>query len=295
MTTELDSVLDAVLDHQAASEPTAGTVAGKTYIDAIPVGQISADHAYQRQLDASRVRRMAAEYDPSLVGVLEVSRRPDGTFRVIDGQHRLHMIRQARGSSAAVACNVHTGLSPEQEAQLFFDIDKKRRRLTGWDRWNARRGAGESIVLDIERIANSHGLSIDPAPKPRHLRCVAACEKLTAAATLATLDETLRLLVAAYDGDADSLRAEIVHGLGLVLATYEDEIDQDRLARALQGIASRQISARASALRETQPGGLPRLAAHVIVERYNGEPGARVEPFLKRAPSTSRAHLRKPA
>ncbi len=285
MTTDLDTVLDSVIDDHDHNTSDA-TTRGRSYVDAVGVREISTDHTYQRPLDAHRVGRMVAEYDQSLVGVIEVSLRPDGTYRVIDGQHRLAMVRQVRGAGAHVACNVHTGLTPEQEAQLFFDIDKKRRRLTGWDRWNARRGAGEAVVLDIERIAAAHGLKIDPSAKPMHLRCVAACEKLLTLAGLTTLDETLSVCVAAYGGEPDSLRAEIVHGVGLVLAFYPaDTLDRGRLVTAMQGIAPRQLSARAAALRESVSGQLPRLAASVLVDRYNAEPGRKVPPFLKHVPT----------
>lgn len=287
--TEIDTLVGDLLDQQAAAESDIPQIV-QTYVDAIPVSSIDVDYTYQRELDRKRVAKMVAEYDPSLIGVIEVSKRADDTYRVIDGQHRLFVVRAAHqlGTKAHIACNVHTGLTPEQEAQLFFDIDSKRRRLTGWDRWNARRGAGEQIVMDIERLAREHGLTIDPAPRERHLRCVGACEKLVDLAGLDVLDETLRLAVAAYAGVPDSLRAEIVHGTGLVLAYYPTEVDRPRLLAAMQSIAPRQLSARAAALREVHTAQLPRLAAHVIVERYNAEPGPKIQDFLKRVAAGSR-------
>lgn len=283
MSIDLDAIVDQAVDdidnHNPAGQKT---VHAATYVDAIAVNDIHVDHSYQRPLDENRVSRMAADFDPSLVGVIEVSLRADGTYRVIDGQHRLVTVRIAKGMSAAIACNVHTGLTPAEEAQLFFDIDRKRKRLTGWDRWYARRGAGEQVVVDIETVASKHGLKIDPAAKVNHLRCVSTCEKVVELAGLDLLDETLRVCVAAYQGETDSLKAEIVHGVALILAFYEPgTIDVDRLIRGMQSIASRQISARAASLRETQRGQLPRLAAHVIVDRYNAQPGPKVTPFAK--------------
>lgn len=282
---DLDNLVDQVLDDVDHAVADTTTAAGRTYVDAVPADSIGVDHTYQRDLDQNRVNRMALEYDPSLVGVLEVSQRADGTIVVIDGQHRLAMVRQIKGNTAHVVCNVHTGLTVEAEAKLFFDIDAKRRRLTGWDRWNARVGAGEPAVLDIIDVAGQHGLIIDPAPRPRHLRCVTACEKVVKRGGLTLLYTALHVLVDAYQGEPDSLRAETVHGVGLVLHVYPD-IDTARLTRALQGVAARQVTARAQGLRETQSGTLPRLAAHVITDLYNREPGPNVKPFLQHAPKS---------
>lgn len=282
MSTDLDTIVDSVVGEIDEGPAAEQKIHAGTYVEAVPVAEIAVDHSYQRPLDERRVSRMAAEFDPSLVGVIEVSLRDDGTYRVIDGQHRLVCVRIAKGMSAAIACNVHTGLTPAEEAQLFFDIDRKRKRLTGWDRWFARRGAGEQIVLDIEQAAANHGLKIDPGAKPGHLRCVAACEKVVELGGIDLLDETLRICVAAYQGETDSLRAEIVHGVALILAFYPpDTVDVDRLVAGMQAIAARQVSARAAALRETHAGQLPRLAAHVVVDQYNKQPGPRLTAFLK--------------
>lgn len=284
--TDLASLIDDVIDDLDNNDPSAYQIKpapkADTYVDAIPVRSIRVDHTYQRQLAPTRVARMVAEFDPSLVGVIEVSLRDDGTYAVIDGQHRLAAVRSAKGMGAAIAANVHQGLSPEDEARLFFEIDRKRSRLTGWDKWNARRGALEAVVLEIEAVAATHGLTIAPAAKPNHLRCVAACEKVVDLGGIDLLDESLRVCVAAYAGEPDSLRAELVHGVALILAFYPPgTVNPDRLIAGMQSIAARQITARAAALRETHNGILPRLAAHVIVDRYNAQPGPKLTPFLK--------------
>jgi len=151
----------------------AGTGSGSgPYVTALACSKLFADPAYQRELDDARVQRMAKAYDPALVGVLEVSARDDGRFALVDGQHRWAMLRLAHPGRdrAPVVCNVHTGLTPESEARLFYEIDAKRRRLTGFDRWNARRGAGDPKVLDIERVAAGHGLEVTPVVGEAKLR-----------------------------------------------------------------------------------------------------------------------------
>jgi len=254
MTIDLDAIVDQAVDQLDESTPDVRTAAHRhTYVDAVPVRSIRADHTYQRELVRSRVARMVAEFDSSLLGVIEVSRRDDDTYAVIDGQHRLEAARIARGRESSIACNIHTGLTVEEEAQLFFDIDRKRVRLTGWARWNARRGAGEQLVLD----------------------------------------ETLQIVLEAWPDEMDALRAEIVHGVALVLAYYPaDELDRARLIAGLRRLVARQVTARAAALRETQKGEMPRLVGRILIDLYNAEPGKKAIPFAKRVPSQSKSTLK---
>ncbi len=78
------------------------------YIAALRAGDLFADPAYQRDLDATRVERMSSELDRTLLGLLEVSARDDGRYAIIDGQHRWAVVRFAGGDDAHLVCQVHT-------------------------------------------------------------------------------------------------------------------------------------------------------------------------------------------
>lgn len=49
---------------------------------------------YQRTLNPQKVKRIVREFDPSKLGVLMISERPDGRYAVIDGQHRMTALRE---------------------------------------------------------------------------------------------------------------------------------------------------------------------------------------------------------
>lgn len=146
------------------------------FIDALPIRDLFVDHDYQRPLDLRRARRLAEDWERPLVGVIEVSDRGidhQPRYAVIDGQHRYEAAKLQDPNGMLVA-NVHTGLSTQDEARLFYEIDAKRTRLTGWDRWNARRGAGDPLVLAVESTVEEAGLRIDPAPTNGNIRCAVA-------------------------------------------------------------------------------------------------------------------------
>ena len=261
------------------------------YIAALRAGDLFADPAYQRDLDATRVERMSSELDRTLLGVLEVSARDDGRYAIIDGQHRWAVVRFAGGDDAHLVCEVHTGLSIEDEARLFYEIDTHRKTLSWWDPWRARRGAGDPQVLAIDEVLRRHHLKVNPAPEDGNIRATKALETIVEdLGDLQMLDNVLIVLASAFGRSFDAFDGGIMQGVALVLGHYDaDELDTDRLVVQLRDIPPRQLRARAVALREAHRGTVPRLCAAVIVERYNGGRGRNVEPFFTRAPSVSKA------
>lgn len=257
------------------------------YIAAIPVRALFADVTYQREQNRARVDEMAAQFDPTLLGVVEVSLRTGaelGQYAVLDGQHRVAAARRAMGPAHPMVCQVHSGLTPADEARVFYEIDRRRRALSGWDRWKARRGAGDPLVVEIEAIAAQFRLVIDPAPRPGNLAATIALEKVMRLGGRPLLTSTLSFLTAAYRTNRAAYDGTVIQGLALVLHHYrvDVEVSPDRLTAALQSIAPKQLKARAAAMREITAGETTKLVGAVIIRAYNDQPGRNVQPFLDR-------------
>lgn len=265
--------------------------AAQPYIAALRAGDLFADRAYQRNLDTTRVDHMSDEYDRTLLGVLEVSARANGQYAIIDGQHRWAVARKLCGDEEHLVCQVHTGLTPGEEARLFLEIDSGRRNLTWWDRWRARRGQGDPNVLAIDEVLGRHGLQVNPAPADGNIRATKALETIVDdLGDLQMLDNVLIVLTSAFGLGFDTFDGGIMQGVALVLGHYDaDELDTDRLIAQLRTIPPRQLRAEAVALREAHRGTVPRLCAAVIIERYNAGRGRNVEEFFTRVPSISKA------
>lgn len=258
------------------------------YIASIPAHKIFADHTYQRDLDGRVVDRMAGDFDVTLLGVLEVSQRGPDQFAVIDGQHRWAAASTVREDMPLV-CQVHRGLTVEDEARVFYETDHRRRNLSWWDRWRARRATGEQRVLDIDAVLARHNLQVNPSPVAGNIRATTTLEKIVAESGTELLASTLTVLNLAYGAAFDAYKAELLHGCALVLVNYRlgDEVDVDRLVGQLEGIAPRQLVARAAALIDAVKGTAPRRVAMVIVQLYNQSKGPKLESFSDRvAPSS---------
>lgn len=279
---------------EIASRPTIRP-GDDTELAQLPLSALFADPTYQRPLDLKRIETMAANYDPELIGVLEVSARPDDRYALIDGQHRWALLRDLadEGTDPTVPCHIHRGLSVDDEAGLFYDIDAGRRRLTGRDRWVSRRGAGDPVVRDIEGLLAKHNLVTGDATRNGVVRSTLACEQIVSLGGLPLLDRTLDVVLRAFGDDYEALTAAILDGVSEVIGVYP-EVDHDHLVRALGHLAARQWAARARARRETTKGTLRRLMAIVIVEKYNSTvpgPPVKLVSYTSRVPEASKTKL----
>ncbi|OLT35620.1 hypothetical protein BJF84_13420 [Rhodococcus sp. CUA-806] len=194
---------------------------------AVSVTDLFVDHSYQRECDTKRVRKIVAEWDPRLLGVLDVSDRGDTAqprFAIINGQHRWAAAGM-RDPDAHLVVNVHTGLDVAGEAKLFDDIDRKTKPISTWDRWRARKAAGDRDVLVIEDAVTQLGLDINPRPGPKNLRCITSLEKLLRKGGQSLVVNTLFLITDTWAPSPDALEGAIVAGVGILLESFDNDID----------------------------------------------------------------------
>jgi hypothetical protein len=300
----LDSALDDAMGLQARKQDThrpaidrarsrgLGPDRPMPFIAAIRAGDLAVDHSYQRELDAARVRQMVETWDPTMLGVLDVSDRGEVTtprYWIVNGQHRHATAVRAdpRGNDVPLVCNVHRGLTVEEEAALFHELDATTRRLTSWDRWHARRRAGDPVVADIERIVAARGMRVSPGRLDGYIGAAGALEHLHSIGGPQLVAATLDALTASYSDSYAAYQAPIVSGVGLLLHYYPD-IDPDRLDTALTKSTPNQLRAQAVAYRELAPGALYRLVAQVLVNRMNAGRGPRLPDIRDQVPATAR-------
>ena len=116
------------------------------YKASLKVGEINADYEhYQRPLDG-REKKIAKEWDDSLAREVVVSKRQDGTYWALDGNHTCNALKIARGEDALIACNVYEGLSIEEESYLFHRLNSNFKKPSYNDLLRASRTAGNELV-----------------------------------------------------------------------------------------------------------------------------------------------------
>ncbi|GFG83362.1 DUF6551 family protein [Mycolicibacter algericus] len=256
---------------------TAAAADPDVYVTAIHTSDVFVDTTYQRPCDPARARAMARDWNPRLAGIIEVSDRGPTNlprYAIIDGQHRW-AAAQLLDDPPTLVANVHTGLTVADEAKLFDQLNRARKKVNVFEHYKARLAAGDWIIGRIQAVLDKRGLIVDPAPKDGHIGCVGTLEKV-ADIDDALLDETLELIIDIWGKRRDALDAPIIHGLALILHSLRDDIDLERLVDALLDVMPRHLKTSAVALRDVQSGTLPVLTALVIMERYNKKPGRKI-------------------
>src|SRR5436190_6658837 len=95
----------------------------------LPVGQLFIDVSYQRHTDEGLLHRLIKNWADNYSGCLEVNRRPDGVHAVFDGGHRTKAALERFGENHRLLCKVFEGLTVEEEANLFVELNKSRKPI----------------------------------------------------------------------------------------------------------------------------------------------------------------------
>ncbi|GFG87894.1 DUF6551 family protein [Mycolicibacter algericus] len=119
---------------------TAAAADPDVYVTAIHTSDVFVDTTYQRPCDPARARAMARDWNPRLAGIIEVSDRGPTNlprYAIIDGQHRW-AAAQLLDDPPTLVANVHTGLTVADEAKLFDQLNRARKKVNVFEHYKAR-------------------------------------------------------------------------------------------------------------------------------------------------------------
>jgi hypothetical protein len=245
----------------------------------IPASEIHVDHRYQRAVNHSWVKKIAATFNPVAVGVIHTSLRNNGKHYVIDGQHRLEAVKVIGTDVKDFKFDsiVHHDLEISEEARLFSELNSvKRMRML--DSFRARLCAGDPAAKEIASIVRGCGMSISDGQKDGNLASVGACERVyrmnsgdQALRGPEILKRTLRVVTEAWGVTADAVNGDIITGCGLLIQHSGDDIDPARLISKLASVkgGAGGTLGRGRAMRDTTGGAVADGVAEVIRLHYN--------------------------
>lgn len=231
----------------------------------VPLDRLSVDATYQRPL-TNFWKQVQEKFNPALVGTLIVSERKDDSLNVIDGQTR--MVAMAALGIEGAPCLIYTGLKRPEEADLFADLQTKRRGMRTYDRFRAQLVAKQPMAVQISKIARDQGFQLDVIEESHTMKAIAALERAYKKAP-EHLEDVLRIIRATWGTeDRDAKSGLIIGGLSTFLLT-QSQVDEDRLIARLQDVTPKLILNRAAAIREglqSGSGGAPSVAQAILSE-----------------------------
>lgn len=230
--------------------------------------QIQVDRQYQRPLHRDHVTKIMREFDRLAIGTLTVSQREDGSYWVIDGQHRLAALIEMGRGDRPIPCIVYTGLSVGQEADKFF-MQSRVRRIHPIDLFKARLFAGDPVALGINRIVTSHGFVVANEGRSGHaIQAPATLENIYTVHGSDRLNEVLGIVAYVWADQKQSVPQFMIAGINAALTRYP-RIDRERLSRVLRETPSEDMERTAKAMRRFTNDRGATIYGRTMVHFYN--------------------------
>lgn len=234
------------------------------HFEKIPIKNLVSNQTYQRNLSIAHIQRTAENFDVHQINPVKVSRR-DGINYVFNGQHTIEIVSAVSGSrDTPVWCMVYDDMDYAEEADTFAKQQKYVKPLLPYEIFMANIEAGNDEQILIKSLVESYHLRISSNKGPGCVCAISTIEYIFHRYGLNTLDRTLRLCVATWEGEPDSLTANIIKGIALMITAYGDSLRDDLFQEKVGKLSSRELSRSA---RERKMGSMG--YAEVMLAAYN--------------------------
>lgn len=248
----------------------------------VNLSTLEVDETTQRPLRPGWVKARAAHVDFEALGLICVSFR-DGKKLIVDGHHRVHLLRTIGYGDQSVLAEIYEGLTRPQEAQLFLERND-RQALSPVQRFLKEVTAGHPDALAMNKVVQGLGLKIGDAKggspeqpaKRRQINAIEAVRFVYKGAGIgqggpAALKATLATLRAAWGEDTSVWRGQLIKGMGIFCVRNAGMIKVDELIKRLEGFhgGASGFYGKAQGRHEYEPGNLPQVIAKILAETYN--------------------------
>lgn len=213
----------------------------QVHFEQIPIKNLVSNQEYQRNLSITHVRRASENFDLFQVNPVKVSRR-NGMNYVFNGQHTIEIIAYVSGSrDTPVWCMIYDELDYSHEADIFANQQKYVKPLLPYEIFMANIEAGNDKQLIIKSLVESYGLTISHAKISGVICAVSTLESIYDKYGFHTLDHVLRLCIATWEGEPNSLSGSVLMGVARFITAYDDSIKDDIFKEKLGKYSIREI------------------------------------------------------
>lgn len=258
-------------------------------IEVVTIDDLNVDHAYQRDLDAGLVQRIAANWDLVASGPIVVSKRPDGSLWIVNGQHRAAAAKVAGEKEILAQVKSVVGMTPDDARVYEAELRLKgntRRTDKSQERFRAQVAARHPDSLAIVEIASKFKTRINPWPDSKHgINSVSAVERLYRKNNGVLLTRVFEFIRDAF-GEVEGAHASVamLQAVAWLLEHHDQEMNRSRMVErvGIEGIES--IDRKARAHKGAMGGALWTNYYRAVIEIYNTNLPARSRLLWKTNP-----------
>jgi hypothetical protein len=241
------------------------------YYKQVRADQIRFDHRVQRQYDPRLANRLEADWDPEGYGTITLSKRADGHYYGVDGQHRT-IVSLRKDPNAVLDAEVHEGLTLQQEAKMYLRHNRDRKASPKYEDYTVSLTAREPIQTRIEAEVTSLDLKVAATPSANQVGAVATLIDIAKKDVNGggLVRDILTVALAAWGRRQESWDNMILRALGPVINKNRANIDLARLSNILRDMEPGNWKALAIATSRGGGGSQSRgnRLAEIIVEAY---------------------------
>jgi len=249
----------------------------KTVCTMINVQDLNVDPEAQRQLSPGWVKARVPKFDVDLLGYILVNKRANGKLYVVDGQHRVELMRAVGWGDQKMHAEYCEGLTQAEEAELF-NARNDRKAVRKFDKFRISITAGDPVATDIDKIVRAHGLVISDQLTDGHIAAVDSLEKVYHGSGIASAKEgpsalanALKVLVQAWGKQASSVNGKVVQGVGMIFLRYDGTVNVADLVKKLAPFpgGAPGLLGKARSQQEVRGRPLHHCVASIVVDIYN--------------------------
>ncbi len=243
----------------------------KSHLQWVPLGKMTVSIESQGVYRPGHATAIAANLQLEAIGFPVVSKRKDGLYYILDGQHRIAALRIfgfAETDQFQVEC--YEDLTEAEEAELFLERNTIKPK-SAWDKYHVALTAGRPEELAIDHVVRWAGFTVASYNRNRGntVTAIGTLREIYRRMGPTGLGRTLRITRESY-GEVGAT-ALVLDGMSLLLHRYGKQIVDEELTARLQkepgGLNGIMIPA--NKLRATLGQPLPHCVAASMASIYN--------------------------
>ncbi|HBC4045567.1 TPA: ParB N-terminal domain-containing protein [Staphylococcus aureus] len=206
------------------------------YNQQLPVHRLQTDMSYQSPVQERQVRKIVNKFDSKKLHTIVVSKRKDGSFYIIDGQHRVDALKELNISF--IEATVHENLTIEEEAEMYYGVNDRPSKNAN-SKGKSRLRFKEPVAVAIDETVKSVGLEIDyekSAPTKGYIKAYDALQSIYKGNGANHLGLVLEIIKDSFGEDTRNYQSFILRGFSKLLKVYLHEVDLNFLVKKLQNI-----------------------------------------------------------
>lgn len=192
------------------------------------------DMSYQSPVKENQVKRIMKNFDRDSLDAITVNLRPNGFYYIIDGQHRVEVLKRLNIST--VPAKIHVGLSLEEEAKLYRNINTRPTKSpNSIAKADITQGDEKAELINFSVL--QAGMKIDydnQNPRYGYITAYKALERIFNKYGSSGLVETLRFIKDTFGDEKRFFQGLVMEGFAKFLSTYYNNLKLNELSKRLK-------------------------------------------------------------